>query len=46
MPVAVSRVKKGDSLPARSAPDPGNNSLVSARREEFNGIRLEAVACL
>jgi len=46
MPVAVSRVKKDDSSPARGAPDPGDSSLDPARREEFNGIRLEAVACL
>jgi len=46
MPVAVSRAKKGDSPPARGASDPGRSSLDSARQEEFNGIRLEAVACL
>ena len=46
MSVAVSRCKKGNSSPARGAPDSGDSSLDSARREEFNGIRLEAVACL
>jgi len=46
MPVAVSRVKKGDSSPATGVPDLGDSSLGSARREEFNGLRLEAVACL
>jgi len=46
MPVAVSRVKKADSSPARGAPDLGGSSLDSARQGEFNGIRLEAVACL
>jgi len=46
MPVAVSRVRKGDSPPARGAPDPGDRSLDSARREEFYAIRLKAVACL
>ena len=46
MPVAVSRVKRGDSSPARGAPDPGGSSLDPARREESNDIRPEAVACL
>jgi len=46
MPVAVSRVKRGDSSPARGAPDPGDSPLDPARREEFNGIRPKAVACL
>ena len=46
MPVAVSRVKKGDSSTARGAPDPGDSSLDSARGEVFNGVRLEVVACL
>ena len=46
MPVAVSRVIKSDSSSARGAPDPADSSLDSARREEFNGIRLKAVACL
>jgi len=46
MPVAVSRGKEGDSSPARGTPDPGDSSLDPARQEEFNGIRLEAVACL
>ena len=45
MSVAVSRCK-GDSSPARGEPDPGDSSLDSAQREEFNGISLEAVACL
>jgi len=38
MPVAVSRVKDGDSPPGGGAPDPGDSSLDSARQEEFNGI--------
>jgi len=46
MTVAVSRVKRGDSSPARGAPDLGDCSLDSTRREEFNGVRLEVVACL
>jgi len=46
MPVAVSRVKEGDSSPARGTPVPGDSSLDSARQGELNGIRLEAVACL
>jgi len=46
MPVAVSRVKKGDSSPARGAPDLGDCLLDSAWREEFNGVRLKVVACL
>jgi len=28
MPVAVSRVKRGDSSPARGAPDPGDSSFI------------------
>jgi len=46
MPVAVSRVKEGDSSLARGAPVLGDRSLDSARREEFSGVRLEVVACL
>ena len=46
MPIAVSMVKNCDSSPARGAPDQGDRSLDSSRREDFNGIRLEAVACL
>ena len=47
-PIAAGRFEMGDSCPARGAPDPGDCSLDSARREEFNGIRLEAqaLACL
>ena len=46
MPVAVSNAKKGDISPAIGVTDPGGCSFDSARREKFNGIRLEAMACL
>ena len=46
MPVAVSRAEKTGSSPARGQPGSGDSSFDSARRVEFNGIRLEAVACL
>jgi len=44
MPVAVSRVKKGDSSSARGPQGPGSGPLEPAGRDESNGIRLEAGA--
>ena len=46
MPVAISRVKRRGSPLARDAPESRDCLLDPALREEFNGMRGEAQACL